>query len=118
MKIVDRKTFLALPEGTVFSKYQPYIFGELQIKGSTLKSSGDFCAYSITSAIDYDSSEDLFEKLDRMEKNGEAVPMDFDSGGRDGCFDLDQLFAVWDEQDVRKLIGRLEQSIERHFQVR
>jgi hypothetical protein len=111
MKIVDRKTFLALPEWTVFSKYTPCIFGELQIKGSTLKSSGDFCAYSITSAIDRDSSEDFFDKLERMEKNGEAVPMDFDSGGRDGCFDLDQLFAVWDEQDVRKLIGRLEQSI-------
>lgn len=35
MRIVDRKTFLAMPIGTVFSKYEPCVFGNLCIKGET-----------------------------------------------------------------------------------
>jgi hypothetical protein len=32
MKIVNKKTFLTLPANTLFHKYSPDIFGQLQIK--------------------------------------------------------------------------------------
>jgi len=35
------------------------------------------------------------------------LTMDFDSYGRDGLFDGDQLFAVWESNDVKALIERL-----------
>jgi hypothetical protein len=40
-------------------------------------------------------------------ENGEEIPLDFDCQGRDGLFDLDQLFAVWSDSDVEALITRL-----------
>ena len=55
MRIVDRETFLALPAGTVFCKFEPDIFGNLEIKGdSTTNAQGalaDFWAQDLAGAI-------------------------------------------------------------------
>jgi hypothetical protein len=36
MKIVNGAAFLALPAEALFSKYEPFFFGELMIKGESL----------------------------------------------------------------------------------
>lgn len=98
MKIVDRSTFLALPEGTLFSKYEPRVFEELQIKGRSLPSD-DFMYTEISDAGCPTNLEDtVFE-------------MDFDTEARDGCSDQDQLFAVWDYRDVAMLIDKLRSCL-------
>ena len=68
MKIINRKQFLALPKDTLFSKFQPNVFGVLSIKGDTLY-------------------------------NGD-----------------NELFAIYERQDVVQLINRLHDCT-RHYEI-
>jgi hypothetical protein len=106
MRIVNREAFLALPAETLFSKYEPCVFEDFCIKGDTL--GNDFLYQSITDAINCESSEAFNDALERAEVKKESLSLDFDCQGRDGCFDADQLFAVWEKADVEALIGRLQ----------
>lgn len=111
MKIVNRETFLAMPPETVFSKYEPCVFEELQIKGETCVEGGDFFYSHIVSALDTRNLDDVFEVIEQAEKNGECLSMDFESQGRDGLFDGKQLFAVWERSDIEGLIERLNKCL-------
>lgn len=108
MKIIGRKEFLKLGEGYVFSKYEPCIFGEMSIKGSS--SDIDFFYQDVTSAIDAEGSGDFSDLLFAAKDEGKSLNMDFDCMGRDGMFDNDQLFAVWELADVDALIVRLKEA--------
>lgn len=113
MKIVDRATFLALPPGTLFNKFTPYIFDELLIKGDTLPSGNDFYYQTMSGSIDVNDSEEFFDRLNDAVKSLQhdtEIDIDFDAESRDGMYDSDQLFAVWSYQDVCQLIRRLEQA--------
>ena len=111
MKIINRKTFLALPAGTVFSKYETGAFGPLTIKCSS-DYGNDFLVQYIADAIKCTGSEDFVGRLDASEATGESMPMDFDCIGRDGCFEDWQLFAVWERADVEALIARLTKTLQ------
>lgn len=109
MKIVSRKDFLAMPEETLYAKYQPCYFEALEIKGETL--SNDFLTQQIVDAIACKDSGEFSDLLHESETTGKSVKFDFDCQGRDGCFDDDQLFAVWERDDVLALIERLTRLI-------
>lgn len=110
MKIVNLETFRKMPPNTLFAKYQPCVFEELEIKGETWEH--DFLvSANLSSAIKCSGSAEFGELLDRAERTGESLVMDFESEGRDGCFEKDQLFAVWEEADVRALIERLKRCL-------
>ena len=110
MKIVDFKTFIATPPGTVYAKYEPCVFDELCIKGNSL-GEHDFCYQSIADAVDSNGSTEWFHFLDEGKASGTSIPMNFDCQGRDGLFDYDQLYAVFEATDVRALIERLERAV-------
>lgn len=110
MRIVDRQTFLALPAGTVYQKWEPCFFGETCIKGETTPHD-DWYETRITGAIEHDDSEEFFERCTDMAEQGASVPMEFDTICRDGFFDQDQLFAVFEPADVAALIGRLTRAL-------
>lgn len=107
MKIVNRAQFLALPPNTLFSKYSPFVFGELEIKGETWGHCNDFLSQQVAGAIACTGSQDFADMLEDAQELGVSLAMDFDCQGRDGCFDEDQLFAVWEAADVAALIERL-----------
>lgn len=107
MKIVDRKTFLGMPRGTVFAKFEPTVFGELCIKGKTLPDSGDFLYQELADSIMAHSSDEAASLLDDAQEKGTSVAFDFYCESRDGCFDENQLFSVWGDGDVCQLITRL-----------
>ena len=109
MKIVNLTTFRALPPNTVFSKYTPCAFEDLHIKGETWET--DFLTQSISDAIASTGTSDFMHQLDNAQQTGASVPMDFDNACRDGCFESDQLFAVWEPQDVAALITRLQECL-------
>jgi len=109
MRIINRQEFLNQPAGTVFTKYEPCIFGDLLIKGESLPN--DFCYQQIADAIDCNDSGEFSYKLFTSQKTGEGVPMDFDCQGRDGCFKDNQLFAIFERADVEKLISRLKDAL-------
>lgn len=110
MKIVDRKTFIAMPANTLFSKYEPCFFGELEIKGESIGEI-DFYVQQIVDAVDANNTEELDEILFDAEENKTSFKMDFSCEGRDGLFDDNQLFAVWERDDVIALIERLRAVI-------
>lgn len=112
MRIVDRKTFLAMPEGTVFSIYDQSIIREPKVKTKSLGSGGelvDFCYTSLADEVDCSGS---FERrdgiMDLAEREGTPFSLSFNTQCRDGDFDPHQLFAVWDRDDVEGLISRLQ----------
>ena len=108
MKILTRKQFMKEPEGTLFSYYKPCYFEGLHAKDTGYeKDNPDFSMSDFIGAVKSDSSNDLFEKCDRMEL-GESFPVDFEFSGREGLFDEELLYAVYDKEDVRKLIARLQ----------
>lgn len=111
MKIVDRKTFLSLRAGTVYSKYAPCWFQAFEIKEESW--TNDFISQSVTDALPYDLDIDKECKLAETQD----VPMNFYCTMRDGCFDADQLFAVWSEADVKALIERLTEALADGYQV-
>lgn len=112
MLIVDRKTFMAMPAGTVFAKYEPCVFGDLSIKEDTIGDI-DFCVQEIipwfTNTVDFSTWADALEAA----ANGvPSPPLDYDICGRDGMFEVDQLFAVFERHDVEALIARLTKSLD------
>jgi hypothetical protein len=109
MKIVDRKIFLQLPAGTVFSKYQPQIFSGLMIKGeSFFYGVGDFLYQDLIGNVLAESSTVLFDTLMDKGKTAESFPLDFDVEERDGLFDENQFFAIYEPADIAALIAKLQ----------
>lgn len=110
MKIVNKEVFLELPANTVFTKYEPCIMGELLIKGDTITDSKDFFYQQIADSIEWDNTTGFVDTLVKAEK-GESVGFDFNAEGRDGLFEENQLFAVWERKDVEQLIKRLQECV-------
>ena len=111
MRIVTLDEFLKLPPNTVFQKYEPCWFDELEIKMDSAPQTRDFYAQSVTGQIDCGSCADMFEQLDRAQASGESVDMHFHTECRDGLFNENQLFAVWERDDVEALIARLQETL-------
>lgn len=111
MRIVELDEFIALPAGTVFAKYEPCAFEDLCIKGDSIPETRDFFYQEIVSALDARDSGEWSKLLFESQETGKSIPMDFDCQGRDGCFESEQLFAVWERPDVEGLIARLQQAL-------
>lgn len=107
MRIVNIEEFMNLPKGTVYSKYEPCIFNGLMIKR---ENSGliDFFYADLIGNVDCQDSNDYFDKCDEAQKSGISLKLDFEIMGRDGMFDKNQLFAVYEKYDVENLIKSLK----------
>jgi len=117
MKIVSGKELRDMPPGTVWSYFEKDAF----FKGLYLTSSLCSPEYNsifrneLIGAVEADNTEELLDKIDRMLK-GESVPVDFGGdhycGSREdfgkGAYNPDQLYAVYEKEDVEKLIKRLQ----------
>lgn len=110
MRIVNREEFLKLPSDTLFSLYTPQYFGEIMIKGDTIWPN-DFRYQDINEAVDCRSSNEFTEILYSAEEKGTSFKMNFERWSRDGLYDNDQLYAVWDDEDVKALIVRLNKVV-------
>lgn len=114
MRIRNLENFLECPPGTIFSKYTPHIFGDLSIKGESLSGTEDFLYIPICDSINADNSEDFWRILERASETVESLPLKFDTIMRDGMFKSDQLFAVWEEEDIDRFIKVLLKAKESH----
>lgn len=99
MKIYSRSAFLQLPEGTLFCKGKPWYWGTLMLKGESLPN--DFI-YRDLCWVDAESSSEATEAFEEMLTQGVSVPME-SAYGRDGCFDNDDIFLVFEEPDLEQL---------------
>ena len=112
MKIVNRIEFLKLPSGTMYSLYSPIVFEGLYVKFDSINSTVgekyiDFLNISLTDSIDSEDFNKYMEEFEKMEK-GSSIGMDFDCIGRNGLYDLDQKYAVWEKKDVQGLMDVLK----------
>lgn len=106
MRVVDRKTFLAMPPGTIYAKGEPWAFGNIQRKEDTL-GDNDWWYQS----FDWIESRDMGEANERltlMLETGASFPMD-NSIQRDGCFDPGEIFLIYEDADIERLTETLKQ---------
>lgn len=110
MKIVNLEQFRKLPPNTLFAKYEPCVFWEFCIKGDTWEV--DFLvSHDIPGSIRASSSDEHSRLLHMAQETGKSLVMDFETEGRDGCFEENQLFAVWEKRDIEQFIGRLNRCL-------
>ncbi len=110
MRIVDLKTFRALPYNTIFVKYDPCIFGSLMVKSKTIET--DFYYIDLVANIEANGSGDWADKLQLAENDSNlSLSLDFETITRDGCYEDGQLFAIYEKKDIEGLIGLLQESL-------
>ena len=103
---------MKLPSATLFSKYEPCVFGGLCIKEDSI-SDIDFFYVPLAVAIDVSDSVQLFNDLDRAVETGASLKIDLHVWSRDGMFDKQQLFAIWELEELKSLSYRIEECIKR-----
>ena len=113
MRIIKKSEFYLLPSGTLFSEYQPCIFTGLKIKGDTCyRDNGtpfDYYEMDLTDCMEWDDSGDRFEKLDKAQEDSSySLKLDLECEGRNGMYDDDQLYAVYESDDIAGLISKLQ----------
>ena len=96
MQIINLTDFLNLPEGTLYTPWEPNVAGELRIKGDS--SPPDFYFQSVVETFEVGRG--------RLEE-GSFLCLDLNCQQRDGMFEDKQLFAVWSTEEVHELIGAL-----------
>lgn len=123
MKIVDRKTFLQMPNGTVFCKFPLYFKGNghdyaFDISSPNIKdeSIGDVDFFFTDLGGDMmpighcnDSHIDVL--FDMVKNLGKEVPFETYSG-RDGLYEGDNVgFAIYSKAEVQEMIDQLQQAL-------
>lgn len=115
MRVVDRETFLALPPNMLYSKFEPNCFSSIEIKAETLTDANgkniDWYSVDIASSIVPADTDQTFDDIADELMAGKSMPVCFDVIDRDGFYDEDQLFAVWEPEDIRVLIDRLSECL-------
>ena len=110
MKIINKDEFLKLPEGTLYCEYEPCFLSSPLIKGENC-GHDDYYESEITD-IDFDSTGDMFDKYEEMEKEGKSYPLELHCYGRNAMFNDKQLFIIYEKTDVESLINKLTECLE------
>jgi hypothetical protein len=108
MRVVDRKAFLVMPAGTVYAKGIKWSFEGLRIKHECQENDWHYVEPADIAAFD---SNERFGLLEDMLSNGTSVPME-ELAMRDGCFNEEEIFLVFEPEDVRRLIEMLRPAAE------
>lgn len=112
MRILNRKEFLAMTGQILFAKYKPQVFGDLQIKVDNC-GENDFAVDDILQVFCKGCCCDVSNDLDdAVNDSSMSLNLDMHFTGRDGYFEDDQLFAVFENKDVEQLINRLKEVIQ------
>lgn len=112
MKIYNRAAFMALPAGVLFSKGIPVAFRGFCVKGDALYGGDRAIDFSVRALDDWESSNSLdsVERFHQMLEQGASVPMNEDYG-RDGMFDNEEVFLVWERQDLLVLSSIINMAL-------
>jgi hypothetical protein len=112
MKIVSRKQLMKTLEkkNVLYSDFEPDYFRGLMIASDF--GGFDFLTADIVGCVDSNSSEDFGNKCDSMVSgNSEGINPEY--FGREGMFKENALYAIYEEEDIKKIIESLEKLITR-----
>lgn len=105
MRIVSRRELMAMEPGVLYAQVaKDGQFGELHIFGGAF-GSNDFTTRSITGP-EFNDTDELFQREEDMRVNGTSYPVD-SLYGRDGLFDDDIRYLVYDEADIVSIVQDL-----------
>lgn len=110
MKIINLEQFKKMPTGTIFTKYKPCTFSGLMVLTGHSETTIDFYYVSLIENIDSDDPGDFVNKCEEMQK-GISHKLDFECTAKDGMFSENQLFAIYEKQDVIDFIYKLTDSL-------
>ena len=110
MKIVNREDFLKLPANTVYCKYGDGPFGEIEIKASDPQDDwgNDYVVNYLNTYCETPFDKDT--TLGDIEL-GTEFRFDENQTSRDGLYDYDQLFAVFDNDDIMQVVDKLMKCV-------
>lgn len=102
LKVINRTEFLKEPKGTFYCKGKEWYFDNLYIKGDTIEPEdtfpGDWYHFDFCSP----NSNSIFQHYEAaLEFKISYEPQEIES--RDGLFDLDDLFIVFEKEDLLQL---------------
>jgi hypothetical protein len=110
MKIINRQEFLNISKKVVYAKYGDEL-GAICIKISNC-GLNDFIYQSLTDCIKCNSSEEMFEIMGKAESNSSYnFSLDFNCEQRDGCFNNEEKFMIWNNYDIIGLMGALQECL-------
>lgn len=110
MKIYKRKEFLNLPVGTAYHKGDYSWFGDLEFKGESWLECNDFYRLSI-GWVDGRDADECFDRLFEMKDEGASYPLQ-QNECRDGLFEDDAIFMVYEKSDLHILKELVERALE------
>ena len=103
MKLLNREEFIKLPAGTIYKKRSEC---QLEIKGEWVSDDGNDWSSDLFAADCKDDQDTYIAML-----YGESFPIQTDRYGRDGCFDADEEFLIYEKWDLEQLKNILENAI-------
>lgn len=111
MRIIRRREFLKLPPGTIYcsapSPDEP-VFGVMHVKADTLEYN-DFVCLPLN-GIDAHDSGQLIDRIDEMLQTGASYPLE-ESFGRDGCFDDNEIYLIYEPADLERIISYCQEAL-------
>lgn len=99
MKIVKFNEFVKMPAGTIFSYYEPHVTRGLYRKGESIAYDGEL--------------SDFYEAPVMAESWNLCEPVVDDTECRWGMFDYDEMYAIYEEEDIVKMIEMLTGNVEK-----
>ena len=124
MRILNREQFLQLPKGVVFMKYTPVYTEDLAIKDETLEGRNDFVYADITGVNAVCTEEVELQTSERdcmtlaLIAMGDGKPpgtvsfkIDLETYERDSFYVDKQLFMVYEQDDIDRLIAKLQTAV-------
>lgn len=109
MKIVTKQQFLQM-KNVVYAEYKPSCIDQVCIMHGAL-THNDFNYSVLFGDIDAEGAEESFDIYYRMEQ-GESFPMEVEITRRDGMYDEEQLYMVFEKEDIVKVTATLMRLLE------
>jgi len=112
MRLVSKKTFLSLPENTLYLKLHKSEV--LCIKGKSLENHGEYTDWYVqnTCEIECSGSDEYNDILCKAEDDENfSFELNLHLEGRDGLFEDEEQFLVYEKKDVIELIERLKECL-------
>lgn len=111
MRIVDRKTLMTMPAGTIYQPYEPCIGGDLCVLGPSLEYDFTYATLTAPGSVKATDTGEWTEKLAQAEV-GQSIQTEFDIYGREGLFNDAAQYLVWEATDLKGLIEVLRRGLE------
>lgn len=114
MRLVNRDVFLSMEPGTIYSyclykEDEDFDFNGINVKHETI-GNNDWC-YTNPQEIRLFYGEDFYNKLKEMLVKGISCPMG-NGGQRDGLFDANAVFLIFEKEDLLLLRKWIDEAIE------